>query len=114
MWLMTTGVHTVRTCSCLGCGAYLGWKIVRAHDGSEAWKNGAFVLERDSILVHSVYEECQWDSDSTPTSSPKLKLKAIPDLRPTHGHGHDRTDSHGHSHSLGFSNRGSSMVPVRA
>ncbi|KZT64776.1 hypothetical protein DAEQUDRAFT_656357, partial [Daedalea quercina L-15889] len=43
--LMDTGAHTVQEAACALCGAYLGWKIVRAHEPSEKWKEGRFLLE---------------------------------------------------------------------
>ncbi|KAI5123791.1 hypothetical protein M0805_009086 [Coniferiporia weirii] len=87
VWLMRTGAHTVREITCLGCNAYVGFQIVRAHEPSERWKNGAYILERQFLFIHSVYE-CASDSgtDSEDSSScrtpePPLRLKVVEDLR---------------------------------
>ncbi|KZT07860.1 yippee-domain-containing protein [Laetiporus sulphureus 93-53] len=43
--LMDTGAHTVQEFKCTACASYLGWKIVRAHERTETWKEGKFLLE---------------------------------------------------------------------
>jgi hypothetical protein len=79
---MHSGAHTIREINCLGCSAYLGWKIVRAHELPERWKNGAYVLERDFLLLHSVYEDEEPSMySSVSIGIPALKLKAIADLQ---------------------------------
>lgn len=96
VWLMRTGAHTVRETHCLGCGAYVGWKFVTAHEEQERWKEGAYVVERGAVLVHSVFEGDELDSDrrsdrdsmgsyagseqGSPGPAPQLKLKPIQDL----------------------------------
>ena len=81
VWLMRTGAHTVREIRCLRCDAYLGWKILRAHELPERWKNGSFVLEREFLLLHSVYEDEEPSAYmSLSLGNPTLKLKAIGDL----------------------------------
>lgn len=47
--LMTTGAHTLSEVCCGSCGAYVGWKIVRAHEESERWKEGKFLLELEHL-----------------------------------------------------------------
>ncbi|CAA6655142.1 unnamed protein product [Spirodela intermedia] len=44
--LMTTGMHTVADIFCIGCGSLLGWKYVAAHEKSQKYKEGRFILER--------------------------------------------------------------------
>ena len=48
---MTTGAHTMQELTCSGCTTYVGWKIVRAHDKSESWKDGNFLLELEQLLL---------------------------------------------------------------
>ncbi|KAI0073233.1 yippee-domain-containing protein [Panus rudis PR-1116 ss-1] len=43
--LMDTGAHTVQEVSCKTCGTKLGWKIVRAYEWPEKWKEGNIILE---------------------------------------------------------------------
>jgi hypothetical protein len=35
--------------TCSKCESYLGWKIVRAHDNSEKWKEGNCLLEMEQL-----------------------------------------------------------------
>ncbi|KAJ7647309.1 hypothetical protein FB45DRAFT_893015 [Roridomyces roridus] len=43
--LMNTGAHTLSEITCAKCSQYLGFKIVRAHETSERWKEQLFLLE---------------------------------------------------------------------
>ncbi|KAI0765484.1 hypothetical protein C8Q74DRAFT_1161828, partial [Fomes fomentarius] len=43
--LMDSGAYTIQEFICTSCEAYLGWKFARAHDGSERWKEGHYILE---------------------------------------------------------------------
>ncbi|KAJ6586950.1 hypothetical protein DFH09DRAFT_1308040 [Mycena vulgaris] len=43
--LMATGAHTMQEVTCSSCTAYLGYKIVRAFEKSERWKESSFLLE---------------------------------------------------------------------
>ncbi|KAK2463263.1 hypothetical protein APHAL10511_004918 [Amanita phalloides] len=47
--LMVTGAHTMQEITCSQCSTYLGWKIVRAHELSERWKEGACLLEFECL-----------------------------------------------------------------
>ncbi|KAF8906518.1 hypothetical protein CPB84DRAFT_1769978 [Gymnopilus junonius] len=47
--LMATGAHTMQEITCSTCSCYLGWKIVRAHESSESWKDGHFLLELENL-----------------------------------------------------------------
>ncbi|KAF8161109.1 hypothetical protein B0H34DRAFT_746758 [Crassisporium funariophilum] len=51
--LMATGAHTMQEITCGTCSSYLGWKIVRAHEKSESWKDGHCLLELENLLVQS-------------------------------------------------------------
>ncbi|EEF50830.1 protein yippee-like At5g53940 isoform X1 [Ricinus communis] len=44
--MMLSGMHTVEDIYCCSCGQLLGWKYVAAHDKSQKYKEGKFVLER--------------------------------------------------------------------
>lgn len=48
---MTTGAHTMSEISCGSCYTYLGWKIVRAHEEPERWKEGKFLLELENLYA---------------------------------------------------------------
>ncbi|KAJ2523481.1 hypothetical protein GGI11_001454 [Coemansia sp. RSA 2049] len=48
--LLMTGMHTVCNLQCRSCGALLGWKYVRAHDKSQQYKEGRYVLEQSRIF----------------------------------------------------------------
>ncbi|KAK4480936.1 hypothetical protein RD792_011794 [Penstemon davidsonii] len=48
--MMITGVHTVVDIFCVGCGSILGWKYEVAHDKSQKYKEGKFILERFKVL----------------------------------------------------------------
>lgn len=88
VWLMRSGAHTVREMACLGCGQYVGFQIVNAHEPSERWKNGAYILERKFLYIHSVYECTPEDPDSDANSykwpGTPLRLKVVEDLRMEH------------------------------
>lgn len=46
---MDTGAHTVQDVVCSVCSTTLGWKIVRAHEWPEKWKEGNIVLELELL-----------------------------------------------------------------
>ncbi|TFK75412.1 hypothetical protein BDN72DRAFT_757888 [Pluteus cervinus] len=52
--LMTTGAHTIQEITCSTCTTYLGWKIVRAHERTEQWKEGICLLEVESLFTSMV------------------------------------------------------------
>ncbi|KAF7315638.1 Yippee domain-containing protein [Mycena indigotica] len=43
--LMQTGAHLLAELNCVNCSQYLGYKIVRAFEQSEKWKESVFLLE---------------------------------------------------------------------
>ncbi|KAI3419465.1 Protein yippee-like [Psidium guajava] len=47
---MMTGMHTVADIFCVGCGAIVGWKYETAHEKSQKYKEGKFVLERIKLV----------------------------------------------------------------
>ncbi|TFK46624.1 yippee-domain-containing protein [Heliocybe sulcata] len=55
--LMYTGAHTIQELACARCGAYLGWKILRAHEWSEKWKDGRFLLELAALTGYEMWDE---------------------------------------------------------
>ncbi|KAF8692083.1 hypothetical protein AX14_002629 [Amanita brunnescens Koide BX004] len=69
--LMVTGAHTMQEITCSQCSTYLGWKIVRAHEHPERWKEGLCLLELeclhsldDSIRLGNFHSGSSSDSDS--------------------------------------------------
>lgn len=70
--LMDSGAHTVEEFACLKCSTLLGWRIVRAHEWPEKWKEGYSVLEL------SLLEE------SSPSSSSSLTPPDTPIANITH------------------------------
>ncbi|XP_060209325.1 protein yippee-like At5g53940 isoform X1 [Lycium barbarum] len=48
--LMLSGMHTVADIFCCCCGQIVGWKYEAAHEESQKYKEGKFVLERDRII----------------------------------------------------------------
>ncbi|KAH8831869.1 hypothetical protein DL96DRAFT_1460531 [Flagelloscypha sp. PMI_526] len=51
--LMATGAHTLQEISCQSCQLSLGWRIVKAHEKSETWKEGHYLLELEALHVPS-------------------------------------------------------------
>ncbi|KAH9624157.1 hypothetical protein KSS87_004750 [Heliosperma pusillum] len=48
--LMLTGMHTVVDIFCVGCGSIVGWKYESAHEKSQKYKEGKFILERYQVI----------------------------------------------------------------
>jgi len=48
--LMTTGLHTVADIYCNCCGQNVGWKYEIAHEKSQKYKEGKFILERAKMI----------------------------------------------------------------
>jgi len=46
---MVTGAHTMQEITCSQCSTYVGWKIVRAHEHPERWKEGLCLLELECL-----------------------------------------------------------------
>ncbi|KAM7531976.1 hypothetical protein LguiB_035386 [Lonicera macranthoides] len=62
--MMMTGMHTVVDIFCVGCGSIVGWKYESAHEKSQKYKEGKFILERFKVLgpdgsTYSVSQEAQ-------------------------------------------------------
>ncbi|KAI8597975.1 yippee-like protein [Dissophora ornata] len=47
---MRTGMHTVQDIHCAECSTIVGWKYLVAHEQSQQYKEGRFILER--TLLH--------------------------------------------------------------
>ncbi|KAJ7948685.1 Protein yippee-like [Quillaja saponaria] len=47
---MLSGMHTVADIFCCCCGQIVGWKYESAHEKSQKYKEGKFVLERGRIV----------------------------------------------------------------
>ncbi|KAK8709038.1 hypothetical protein V6N13_060071 [Hibiscus sabdariffa] len=48
--MMMTGMHTIVDIFCVGCGSILGWKYESAHEKTQKYKEGKFILERFKVL----------------------------------------------------------------
>ncbi|XP_022978314.1 protein yippee-like [Cucurbita maxima] len=48
--MLITGLHTVVDIFCVGCGSILGWKYEIAHDKSQKYKEGKYILEMLKVL----------------------------------------------------------------
>ncbi|XP_059667974.1 protein yippee-like [Cornus florida] len=48
--MMMTGLHTVVDIFCVACGSIVGWKYEAAHEKSQKYKEGKFILERFKVL----------------------------------------------------------------
>lgn len=65
---MRTGLHAVCDVYCCSCLHLLGWKYVMAHDRTQKYKEGKYVLERNKISdlqrpVHSSSPEPLTESE---------------------------------------------------
>ncbi|GMP65950.1 hypothetical protein CsSME_00026522 [Camellia sinensis var. sinensis] len=58
--LMLSGMHTVADIFCCCCGQIVGWKYEAAHEKSQKYKEGKFVLERYNPLIISVILSAQY------------------------------------------------------
>eukprot|EP01018_Ginkgo_biloba_P020641 Gb_15946 [translate_table: standard] len=47
---MTTGMHTVADIYCNYCHQIVGWKYETAHEKSQKYKEGKFILERAKLI----------------------------------------------------------------
>ncbi|KAI9125972.1 hypothetical protein K1719_003390 [Acacia pycnantha] len=48
--MMITGLHTVADIFCVTCGSIVGWKYEVAHEESQKYKEGKFILERFKVV----------------------------------------------------------------
>ncbi|XP_039016253.1 protein yippee-like isoform X2 [Hibiscus syriacus] len=48
--MMMTGMNTVVDIFCVGCGSIVGWKYESAHEKTQKYKEGKFILERFKVL----------------------------------------------------------------
>jgi len=48
--LLLTGLHVVADICCTGCDECIGWTYVRAHDASQKYKEGKFIVEKARLL----------------------------------------------------------------
>ncbi|XP_057458202.1 protein yippee-like At5g53940 [Lotus japonicus] len=48
--MMLSGLHTVADIFCCCCGQIVGWKYESAHEKTQKYKEGKFVLERGRIV----------------------------------------------------------------
>ncbi|PHU05048.1 Protein yippee-like [Capsicum chinense] len=67
--MMMTGMHTVVDTFCVGCGSIVGWKYEAAHDKTQKYKEGKFILERFKVAgpdgsLYTVSHDDQLGSDA--------------------------------------------------
>ncbi|KAL5736967.1 hypothetical protein ACOSP7_031432 [Xanthoceras sorbifolium] len=48
--MMITGSYTIANINCCKCGEELGWKYLRAHEPTQKYKEGNFVLENSKMI----------------------------------------------------------------
>ncbi|OIW07462.1 hypothetical protein TanjilG_24324 [Lupinus angustifolius] len=48
--MMITGMHTVVDIFCVFCGSIIGWKYEAAHEKTQEYKEGKFIIERCKVL----------------------------------------------------------------
>ncbi|KAK4582469.1 hypothetical protein RGQ29_025597 [Quercus rubra] len=48
--MMITGLHTVVDIFCVGCCSIVGWKYEAAHEKTQKYKEGKFILERFKVF----------------------------------------------------------------
>ncbi|XP_031498650.1 protein yippee-like At5g53940 [Nymphaea colorata] len=48
--LMISGMHTVADIFCCCCGQIVGWKYEAAHEQTQKYKEGKYILERGRII----------------------------------------------------------------
>ena len=53
--LLLTGMHTVCDISCSKCNTVLGWVYIEAHEPSQKYKEGKFILEKYHIYPEDTY-----------------------------------------------------------
>ncbi|GER26675.1 protein yippee-like [Striga asiatica] len=68
--MMMTGMHTVVDIFCVGCGSIVGWKYVAAHEKTQKYKVGKYILERFKVLgpdgsSYSISQEGQMTGSDT-------------------------------------------------
>ncbi|XP_073303493.1 protein yippee-like At5g53940 isoform X2 [Primulina huaijiensis] len=64
--MMLSGTHTVADIFCCYCGQIVGWKYETAHENSQKYKEGKFVLERGRIIDGA---DSEFYIDTRPTLS---------------------------------------------
>ncbi|KZV19869.1 protein yippee-like [Dorcoceras hygrometricum] len=64
--MMLSGTHTVADIFCCYCGQIVGWKYETAHENSQKYKEGKFVLERGRIIDGT---DSEFYIDTRPTLS---------------------------------------------
>ncbi|KAL9298011.1 hypothetical protein ACSQ67_023907 [Phaseolus vulgaris] len=52
--MMLSGLHTVADIFCCCCGQIVGWKYESAHERSQKYKEGKFVLESRGRIVDEI------------------------------------------------------------
>ncbi|KIO30675.1 hypothetical protein M407DRAFT_242084 [Tulasnella calospora MUT 4182] len=53
---LLTGVHTVADILCVGCGSLVGWTYLKAHEQSQRYKEGKYIIEKERITRDNAWE----------------------------------------------------------
>ena len=49
--MLVTGMHVVADINCIDCHSLLGWKYKEAHEESQKYKEGHYILEESKITL---------------------------------------------------------------
>ncbi|KAG8931327.1 hypothetical protein FRC02_002875 [Tulasnella sp. 418] len=47
---LLTGRHTVADIKCVGCDTSVGWTYLKAHEASQRYKEGKFIIEKERVV----------------------------------------------------------------
>ncbi|KAJ0966211.1 hypothetical protein J5N97_027349 [Dioscorea zingiberensis] len=72
--MMLSGMHTVADIFCVSCGQNVGWKYESAHEKSQKYKEGKFILERGKIDDRADGAETQFYIDTTRPVDPSESM----------------------------------------
>ncbi|CUA76132.1 Protein yippee-like F37A8,5 [Caenorhabditis elegans] [Rhizoctonia solani] len=52
---LLTGYHTVADIYCIGCGTTVGWTYLKAHELSQKYKEGKYIVEKERIVKENAW-----------------------------------------------------------
>ncbi|KAG8717366.1 hypothetical protein FRC08_007607 [Ceratobasidium sp. 394] len=52
---LLTGYHTVADIYCMGCGTTIGWTYLKAHELSQKYKEGKYIVEKERIVKENAW-----------------------------------------------------------
>ncbi|ELU38472.1 Yippee domain-containing protein [Rhizoctonia solani AG-1 IA] len=53
--ILRTGYHTVADIYCIGCGTTVGWTYLKAHELSQKYKEGKYIVEKERIMKENAW-----------------------------------------------------------